>query len=738
MAAGEDFDLSGAGGAAVREAFRLWSRSIFGAPMRLEEQITGAAAREETVVRVLTSVARRELFEQRLPAEHGAQGTAAVDARNIDPFAVSLEELRARTARVDACVACYGTARVSCPACAGSGRQRCAGCGGSGHIMRYYKKSSRLIQCPDCRAQGTVSCSTCARAGTVVCGACSGSGRQLVWWAWKETTHRTVRFSAESPALLAHPILREDRPLRASDVTAFTTNVGVECDGVIPEGPLAPADAAWRAQLTPHATAPYERILYQQYLRLSIPCCDVSFEMCGAKGTVVLSGAHLIGARTPDALWPIRRRLRWWPVAGILLCLFGAWFSGALHNPTAYFRDVNDVIDGLLFVSATAAIVAAGGLLRGWRPGFRRWPMRNLERAALAVTVVSLALVPTVLFAARPTTAEARAAIARGDLANARLVTDALVATHPSGEVMALLDELELTETRALSGDALLAKLDGVASRGGARAQEAAALARRRRLDDARAALVAHQPTAALARLDHASLSRDVDAAELRASAVDAQRDACSDEACRYDASRSALALHATPARAAAAAASKARLLQALAARDRREDTLDDVRALRALATLSRRASEIRDDTEIAEAARATSAWVESQRAAIALLDAPIAAVDDILERPPNSASGTGWPDLAGVAVFAADEGGRCKGLYAIGAVPGAREIAPRVAGAQRLLAQATGHPDARIVPRRTSARVDETSTWREGRARVVARWHGESLVELRIGEVTP
>lgn len=724
----------------IRDAFLRWARTVIGAPRRLDVQITEVVARDEEIARLATTVVRRDLFEQRVAMHAGARSAgAAVDPRSIDSFAVSLDELRARTEHPEPCAECGGSARVMCRTCSGSGRQRCGECGGSGQILRQYKKSSRYIQCKSCRASGTVGCLPCGRSGSVVCGTCQGSGRQLVWWAYRESGGTVVRFSSDSPVLLAHPSLQQVRPLQPVDLRAFTVTAAVENDG-----PLTPQhyreDDALQSHLAPRLDPQLERIRHQQLLKFRALRRDVSYELCGAKGTVVLAGNDLAGAPTPEAVRPIHLRMGAWAAAACVLAAMGARYYRAWSGPTAYFDPMNGRLGLLVVLGTAAAVVAAGGFLRTLRPGLRWWPVRRVERVAAAVFVAALLLCPLVRYLGNPRVEEARSALARGDLPQARLVVEALNATQPGRGVSTLLDELELHEARGLSGDARLAKLDAVALRNGDRSRDARELARRQRVDEVRSALAAHQPEAALEKLNRwgGALAGDPEATELRASALDERRAACVDDLCRFATARDARTVRATPQRNATFAEARGRLLRALTTREVSADPAATARSLRAVSSLAAGVRGVQDDPELAGAARDASAWTEAERARIALVGAPIGAVDDILERPSGSSPATGWPELRGVAVYAAASGGRCEGLYVVGGIPGARALTGQERGVERLLAQATGRPGAAIRPPPTSSKTDTVSRWSEGGTPVTARWTGGALMELRIGHVNP
>jgi hypothetical protein len=745
----------------VREAFLRWARTVVGAPRGLDAQITEVVAHDEEIARLATTVVRRDLFQQRaaVPPSVGnmVRGVVAsvgrmlsrdsgvpteqpaMDARTIDPFAVSLGELRTQTEREEPCVECGGSGRVTCRSCAGSGRQRCGECGGSGQILRQYKKSSRYIQCRTCRTSGTVGCIACGRSGNVTCGSCEGRGRQLVWWAWRESGGTVVRFSADSPVLRAHPSLQEARALRPTDLRSFTVSIAVENNGLLTPQHYREDDAL-RAHLAPRLDPQLERVSHQQFVKFNALRRDVSYELCGAKGTVVLVGNDLVGAPTPEAVRPIHRRSIAWAAAACILVAAGAWYYAVWSGPTAWFDTVNAWLGLLVALGTVASIVAAGGFLRTLRPGFQWWPVRPLERAALVTFAVVLVLCPLIGYLGRPRAEVARAALARGDLTQARLVVEALNATRPGRDVVALLDELELHEARGLSGDARLAKLDAVTLRNGERSREARELARRHRLDEVRAAIAARQSEAALEKLNRwaGALSSDPEAQELRASALDARRVACTDDLCRFAAARDARTVRATPTRDAAFTEARGRLLRTLTAREVSPDPAVTARSLRAVSSLAAGASAFYEDSELVGAARDATTWVEAERARIKLVGAPTSVVDDILERSAGAGSATGWPELRGVAVYASTSAGRCEGFYVIGSAPGARALTGREPGVGRLLRQATGRPEATVRARPTSSRTDTVARWSEGGTPVVARWSGNALMELRIGNVNP
>ncbi|MEZ4301597.1 MAG: hypothetical protein R3B70_42075 [Polyangiaceae bacterium] len=727
----------------VVAAFRRWARTVPGAPRHLDRQITATEERDETITRVATEVIRRDLSEQWQPAHRRARRSGPiVDPASIDPFAESLDSLRERTERTVRCRGCGGGGLVECSMCAGTGRQRCGTCGGSGQILRQYQKSSRFVRCTVCRASGTVGCGGCSATGRITCAGCAGSGEQIVWWAYVERTRVVLGFAPQSPILAAHRALREERFLSGAELQAFSLFLTLEAKGPIPVDSLSPEDATLRDQLAPSIDRRLERVAAQQLLRFGVLRRDVRYEMCGAEATVVLSGAKLVGAKTREAVAPIRARAFAWASMGLLLLVLTMWSRGALMGPTDYYAGTNRAITVLLLLGLLAGIVVVGGALRALRPGLRFWPLGTMDRAAAGVLAVAVLLGPLVAILGRPTPEEARAAIASGDLARGQFVLDALVATRPPAETADIVADLRLAKAERLAPDVRLAELDALAAEGGARVDEARGRALATRLDAVRAELQGGRPAEALGLLDRWStiLPAGEEVNELRAEAFDKQAGSCGDEGCAFRMLRAALSARATPARRDAVAGSRARLLQSLSARaPASAEPLAQARALRALAEQAAAVqAAAEDDAEVVETARSMLAWVASERAKIPLLGAPPALVDELLERPDPLSPGVGWKELEGVAVHASVSAGQCKGLYVVGSRPGARALSGRGSGLARLLAQATGSAHASFPVRAASARVHDMSKWQEGGTNVVARWRGDTLMELRIGEASP
>ncbi len=343
----------------------------------LDEQITGIEERDDVVVRVATEIVRRDLVERRIAAHARAQPSGrAIDPSSIDPFAGSMADLRAQTEHAARCGRCNGSGLEGCPACKATGRATCGSCSGQG---RTYAKSTRGAKCTVCRETGKVDCARCDGTAKVACQGCGGSGREFVWWEYAETVRCVAVFLSESPILIAHRFLREHRFLSPRDLQHFSPFVSVQHAGPIPPGALEADDAAALAQIAPAVDPRLERVRSQQFLSFGVVQREVRYEMCGTTGAVALSGANLLGASTPAALRPIRRRLMILAAATvILIVLTNSWYS-VFRGPTAYFAASNGWLTAVVILGVAAAIAAASSALRQLRPGSRWWPSNRLE-----------------------------------------------------------------------------------------------------------------------------------------------------------------------------------------------------------------------------------------------------------------------------------------------------------------------------------------------------------------------
>jgi hypothetical protein len=517
--------------------------------------------------------------------------------------------------------------------------------------------------------------------------------------------------------------------------------ITVQHPGPIPWSALEGTDAEALARTAPAIDPRLERVRAQQFLSFGVVRRDVRYEMCGGTGTVALSGPNLVGASTPDAVRPIRRCLMILAAATLLLLgLTGSWYSG-FQGPTAYFDASNSWIMVVLIPGVAAAITAANGALRRLRPGLRWWPSSRFEHVFAAIFIAAFASVPLISLVSRPAVSEARAAITAGNLKHAAVVVEALKATRSSVDVVDVSDELTIAAADRLSGDARITKLDESAGHHGPRAEEARDRARKARVEAVQAALAARQPADALARLDRwaSALANVPEVPGLRAQANDQKAASCADAACRFLAARDANTALTSPTRSQALSLARQQVLAALAPQEAPDPTgLTRLRALRTAAVLGRVMLAATLDAELAGRATAATTAVDAELAKVLLIGAPVAVVNEVLDRPKAGSALIGWPELASVAVYPAEVAGRCSGLYIVGAATGARSMSGKEPGLRRLLVQATGRATAAIPPRPQSPKLQEVSKWTEGTTPVLARWNGETLMELRIGAAAP
>jgi hypothetical protein len=719
----------------VERAMSAWSRTVFGAPRRMAPLVQRIDVRDEIIERVFTRVARRTLTESRAPSFERHLTLPAANATTLDPFAYTSDSLRAATQHVVTCAGCGGAAVQPCGQCSGSGHARCAHCHGSG--TQASEKTGRQIKCKTCKGSGRVTCGVCTGGGSVPCRACTGSGHQLSWSILVEEETTSVKVEPPSPTVTAHPALVQARPLADADVAAFATLAESSAVGAVDPARVNSAQLVVAAQREVNARS--ERIIGQQYLKLGVVRRDVTYEMCGTTGTVSFSGRPLVGATTPDAVRPIRRRSRVWAVTTVLAIAALVALRAGLVGRAAYFATAQSATTALAVLGSLGAIIALGGVWRSWRGGLRFRGVGTLAIATGVIAVASAVAIAGIGLLVRPTPAEAEAALAAGRPAEARAVIDALREQSGSSPAVADLDDrVVLASLGAGGGESDLAVLDGVATHGGRSATDAKAKARaiRRRVVDER--LAAHDPATALKDLDawFPESQRDPDAAAARARAHDVAAEACRDPACRYTESSRAAAAATSPQRDAAKAASRTALLAALAPGAVPTTSplahASGARALRALAEQSTGTG----DPDIGRAAAAANTWADDERAKTALLGSTADVAAELLGAPLAAPR----PQLASVALdggtvyFSLDAKGTIRGVYLVGADADRHEYRSTSWPPDQLLAQAVGHPLRHPwpAPSKTDAR------WYEGAVPVIARWRGSSLVELRVGDATP
>jgi hypothetical protein len=724
----------------VHEAATAWSKSVFGAPARFADLVRTVQVRDEVIERLLTVIVRRDIREERIPTTQRRTSLARVDPSAVDPFAIAPDALRAASEYITHCGGCGGSGSANCGHCGGGGRARCHNCSGSGQERRYYKKSSRLVKCGICRGGGTVPCGTCEGRGSVICHGCTGSGHQLAWLVWDEATRGNVTVVPNSPILVSHRYLAEGRALAMTELSAFGTLVSIDSQGPLP----SERNDAVRSNLVREQALlvdpRFERVSFQQYLKLAVVRRDTTYEMCGMSGVLVLSGCDLLGATTPAATRPIQRRLYLWAACGVGLFVATILLAGGLVGPTAYFQRTNDWVVGASWTAGGLALVFSGAALRELRAGFKFGTLRGFERLVGLGAVAAGCVAVIIAIAGRPRMGEVQQALAAGDTARATLVVQALVATKgESPEVRELEDAISLAQADKLAGEAKLNALDSVASRGGNLAARAAQTARAERLQEIQHAIDARKDGEAVADIDRwfPNWRADPAVAAKRATAKDATYTSCMDDPCRYLAASEADTASTTKERAARRESAKSALLVALSFSEMPgEPLLARLQRLASTLTLATRAElATATDTEVAAKATAAGAFARGERAKVALVATDETVASELLGSLTERDARVATITLNGLVLsLQLDAQKKCRGVYIVGSSLGARELDVNGDATLRLLSQAVGHATSVHLPVGNAA----ATRWSEGATPVLARWKDGKLMELRIGDATP
>lgn len=574
------------------------------------------------------------------------------------------------------------------------------------------------------------------------CQACRGTGNHCVWLTYVDVRKPRVAVVPNSSTVFAHPQLLEPRVLAHTELDAFSIEHEVHANGYLNLGELPLAARGVVQQELDGLDPRLERVVTQQYLRLAVPRVDVSYELSGTTGTLSLSGTSLVVASTPEAIRPIRRRLVLWPSIVFGLGLLGAIVAASATGKSAYFESSNQLLLMLWLSSVVLAVPWIGGLLRSWRPVLRIRGFRPIELGFAIAWALSLLAIPIVEALSQPKASAVEGALAAGDVAQARLVLDALVEREgESAANVELSDAVLLAEADALDGDERLAKLETIVAHGGTRAEQAAALAREDRLAAIRSHVSAGAPDEAIAAIDRdfaTSWRDDSDIAEERARAEELRAEQCSDDICRFVALRAARDAQTTPERTIAFNQLHAQLLTALST-EGDHDELSPAQRIRHSDKLAKFAEHILagqlNDEQLTKAANATVEWAADQRAAVPLLGADRDTLQALFPDARDSSANIIAVSLEGAELFFnVDAKGVCKGVYAVGP-SGHRQLDAPHWSAKRILAQALGDAMAEL-PKPDGTKV--TSSWKADRTKIVARWSGGVPVELRIGDAAP
>lgn len=721
---------------AHKVAARTWARSVFGAPFFFDKLITSVKEKEEVLTRIATEIHRRDIIQERVPAPQGYQARGQrIDPKSINPWAMTPEQLRQASETLEACKGCGSRGVQPCSGCGGAGRTTCASCNGSG--------KDGATSCATCRGAGSALCAACQGRATVTCTSCAGTRQQLTWFTFRDTTRIAVTLEPMSAVVDAFPSLGEGF-LGPDDLAPFRVLAQAESPGRIPAGALPFDDHEKlqdkRARLDPRT----EVVAKQQYARFSVLWREMTYEMCGMRGVVEQWGDSFSQKDAPETVGPIRRRVAIWFVAGVVLLLATLIEIATLRIGLPYFRHTNSMIALLAIVGFLCAVVFTGGFLRALRPG-KLGRLRLYEIGLFAGLVASIVLTVMVKQAGKPTLEEAKDAVHAGDFARAKVVMDALTATGERPEkIHDLEEEMAFIDAQKASGDDRLSKMEAIASGGGHRAADAAADVRQEKLRRVHMLVTAKQYGEALDLIDKLfPSSTDSDVLELKASQYDAMYDVCTTDPCRYTQASKASKANGTPQRLVRTSEAKLRILRSLTIDLPPEPTLARLQRLRALdeAALAVTSSN-QDDAELRDKARAAAKLAMDEREKIPVLGADLAVAEELLGKLQNADGAAPHAVLEGIAVYLSlDKTRHAIGLYVTGADKDAR--AKGIVGLNRpsvILSKALGHT-ASVPPAgpEGSTKDEPTSTsWRDGKVPITARWRNGTLVELRIGDAAP
>lgn len=713
-----------------------WGASEWGAPRKLSQLVTGCVRQETQVHRVFTDVLRRELREQRGPTAERSASRPRVAWADADPFAMTLEQLAAATVHAVPCGACRGSGQAPCTRCGGHRFVGCSACSGSGKVRN--PQTNRMNKCRACGASGRVGCRSCDARGVVGCGRCAASGHERAWLSYVESRRPRVLVLPES---MAHAPFSEPRVLVAGDLAGMQVTAETHLAGALSVDALPSEVHATFVHHLADVHPQTERVLFQQYVGVVFTRSEVTFEMCGKSGSLMLLGERLRVVPTPSARIPIRRRWLLWPVVTVMLAIVLGVVLAASVGESGYFDDLRRVLAVTWMFAVAVSFPAIGALLRAWRPGWRVHPLRPAEWSTLAAWCVSLVVGLGCATVSQPSLAEARDALERGDVRHARVVLEGVREMEGStAEVIATDDAISMVEVDSLVGASRLHRLDLIVAHGGPLADEASRRARADRLAMIAALIDAGSDVEAKAVIEeHFADARDEpDVSEALARIAEVEAVRCGDEACRIVALQRAIALADSPARTLAAQQRREQITSTLAQRCELGDPvlgqLGCVRVSMRVHELARQLlahDELLGD-DLQKTATDAVGWSEQLRATVPVLGAN----RDLLLAlfPTLSDSPTHYPMVTlGEAqlYFVLDVAGVVSGVYVVGQ-PKHRQLDVSPWTAEQILAQVFGKPTPLVAPKKQA--VDATK-WKHAGVPIVARWRAGVVVELRVGD---
>jgi hypothetical protein len=676
------------------------------------------------------------VIQERVPAPEGyvARGQR-IDPRAVNPWTVPAESLRAASETLEPCNGCGARGVQPCGTCGGAGRVACQSCAGTG--------KDGASSCASCRGAGGGPCATCNGRAVMTCTSCAGTRQQLAWYTFKESKRIAVTLEPMSAVVDAFPRLGKGF-LTPEDLAPFRVLAQAEAQGRIGADALPFDDHEKLQEKGPRTDPRTDIVVRQQYARFIVLWREMTYEMCGMRGTLEQWGNSFSGKDSAEAMAPIRRRLAIWAGVGAAL-VFGTLIEIALLRiGLPYFRRANTIMALLAVFGCGAAIAFTGAVLRALRPR-KMGRFRLYEIGLLAVFIATTTLTVLVKQGSRPTLEEATDAVHNGDFARAKVVMDALAAVGtPPDKIREIDDEMAFLEAQKATGDERLTKMEALAKGGGIRAAAAAADARQEKLRRVHNLITAGQLGDALEAIDKLFPNpQDGEIAELRASIYDTQYEQCTADPCRFIMASKAAKASSTPQRLVRVTDAKLKILKSLTPDFQPEPTLARLQRLRALDEAARAVtSSNTDDQELKEKARAAAKLAVEERDKVPVLGADKEVAQELLGKLEGTDGSTPHGVVEGLAIYLTmDKSGRCSGVYVVGVDKDAR--AKGMGGVHRpslLLSKALGHPATVPQPPEAAAKEESgaTATTKDGKVPVVARWRSGVLVELRIGDASP
>lgn len=747
LVAPNSFDDPARTEAAAISVFEAWLQDLPMAPRHAAALVRSLQLRRRSVGRLLSEVVERQASWQESPARKGqpiGQPPFSLEAAIQSP--ASVESIRSDSRYIASCAPCQGKGVVTCPSCQGTTKGICSECSGSGKAYGIAKNGSRrVMNCKSCSGgKEDVRCRSCV-GGVTTCTSCKGSGRIERWLEVIETLRFDIQVEPDGDVTRAFRWGKDGVAAARSEVEKDAAVMGeVSAEGTLSIDAvrkIVPADwlaTHWK-DIQPRLRG-QEVVRRQSFWLLDVPSVEISYGLPGSPPTQIsFEGRQLLAppASLETQLAPRADRIRLlrYVLAGVLIVL-----------PFVY------MLRGVYFLNRGLAALWIGvALLAVVLDGFVRTATLGMKQArhwAVAAAVVTLGACACA-FVLEPSVRSVRRQLAAGRLQDAERELHAIDAEE-RGSQRELWSELRLAQVQQATDLASAAKASERLAEG--TPQIRAANQHMLKLGQAavQQALIAHDAdladkvVAQLATSLRKSPEQEPFLAatrELKALVAEQRLAGCAAELCRFLRAREADQAARTPDRMERLERLRASLLQALEFREQSgEAKLERLKRLRtheAYATLLANES---DDEVIGPKASQAMAWAAAQRGKVPLLGEERSVVAELL-----GASDQAAPTLAAtrahVSVTAVLRQGRCSGLYLVGDSKDARVLddGAHASATAMLLSQAFGHP-VPIPPRPQQANGRRVRSMRrvEGTTPVVARWSGEGLVELRIGESTP